>query len=423
MVRLTTEPSHRLNAVMSIASSAIQTTTTSGDLRIPIVDIDSHLIEPGDLWVERLGKKWGDAVPHLEVYDKTGLEHWTIGKHMVWQVARYAHGGWPEHWPSFPPRVEDAELAAIDPTARLEYLDRSGIYAQVMYPNVLPFAAFAFLELDPALAIDCVRAFNDWQIDYCSVNPDRLIPLIFTPFWDVEESVKEIKRCLAMGYRGVNFAWSFERLGLPPLRSEHWHPILDLVQASDVTLNFHIGTGRSTADDEKAKLERTEMLDLVKHSTLVFMGNATCIAELITSGLCQRYPRLKFVSVESGFGFVPFLMEALDWQFLNVGGRNQHPDMLLPSEYFERQIYTSFWFERNVGRLIELYPNNVMFETDFPHPSGITEGAGSPALSPRETVAQNLSDIAEPTLRKVLSGTAAELYHVDLAPAAGVFGW
>jgi predicted TIM-barrel fold metal-dependent hydrolase len=390
-------------------------------LRIPIVDVDSHLIEPGDIWTERLGKKWGQAAPHLEFNPKSGMEHWRIGQRMVWQVARYAHGGWPEYWPSFPPRLEDAMSAATDPTARLEYMNAVGIYAQVMYPNVLAFAAFAFMELDPELALDCVKAFNDWQIEYCSVDLNRLIPLVFVPFWNVEESVKEIKRCLKLGYKAVNFAWSFERLGLPSLRDEHWHPILDLVQASEVTINFHIGTGFSTAEDEKAKLDRTEMLDLAKHSTLMFMANATCIAELIMSGLCERYPRLKFVSVESGFGFIPYLIEALDWQFLNVGGRHQHPDLLMPSEYFERQIYTSFWFERHVGRVIDLYPNNVMFETDFPHPSGLTEGLGSASLSPRETVQFHLSDIPDDILRKILCGTAADLYHVDLAPAKALF--
>ena len=388
--------------------------------QLPIIDVDSHLIEPGNIWTERLGKKWGQAAPHPEFYAKTGQEHWRIGRHLVFQVSRYAHGGWDGFWPSFPPRLEDASPPARDPSARLGYMDQQGIQAQIMYPNVLAFAAFAFAELDPELSVDCVRAYNDFQLEYCAVDLDRLVPLAFLPFWNLEESVKELKRCLKLGYKGVNFAWSFPRMGLPPLHADHWHPILDIAQANEVTINFHIGTGASNADSEKEKVDRTEMMDLVKHSTLSFLANATCITELITTGICHKFPRLNFVSVESGFGYVPYLVEALDWQFLNVGAQHQHKELLLPSEYFERQIFASFWFERNVGRLIDLYPNNVMFETDFPHPSGLTVGPGSAARSPRETVQFNLNDLPEPTLRKVLYQTAARLYHIDVpgAPAS-----
>ena len=299
-------------------------------------------------------------------------------------------------------------------------MDRVGIYSQIMYPNVLGFATYAFMKLDPELSLECVTAYNDWQLEYCGVNLDRLVPLVFVPYWDIEAAVKEVERCLNLGYRGVNCPWNMPKAGLPRLADPHWTPLLELIQASDVTLNFHIGTGQSTEDTNKRKLERTNMLDLVQNSTVSFMANATCITELITTEICHRYPRLKMVSVESGFGYLPYLLEALDWQFLNVGGQHQFPDMLMPSEYFERQIYASFWFERHVGRSIDLLPNNVMFETDFPHPSGLTEGKGSAALSPRETIQFHLADIPTDTLGKVLSGTAAELYHIDLSPAAAL---
>jgi predicted TIM-barrel fold metal-dependent hydrolase len=147
----------------------------------------------------------------------------------------------------------------------------------------------------------------------------------------------------------------------------------------------------------------------------LFAGNLQGIAEVIMSGTCERFPRLKFVSVESGFGYVPFLLEALDWQFCNSAARGLHPSMLLPSEYFRRQMYATFWFESGVDRQIDLYPDNVMFETDFPHPTSLSPGPGSIARSPAETIAANLSRLDEATRRKVLSETAMLVY--DLAEA------
>ena len=63
------------------------------------------------------------------------------------------------------------------------------------------------------------------------------------------------------------------------------------------------------------------------------------------SGICERFPGLNFVSVESGFGYVPYLLQALDWQWLNNGAQAAFPDRMMPSEYFMRQVYATFWFE------------------------------------------------------------------------------
>jgi hypothetical protein len=81
--------------------------------------------------------------------------------------------------------------------------------------------------------------------------------------------------------------------------------------------------------------------------------------------------------------------------------------MLLPSEYFRRQIYGTFWFEYHVGRFVDLYPDNFMFETDYPHPTSLSPGPGTYAQGPRETIAENLSNLSEEHLVKVLHDDAA----------------
>ena len=114
-------------------------------------------------------------------------------------------------------------------------------------------------------------------------------------------------------------------------------------------------------------------------------------------GVCQRFPDLKFVSVESGVGWIPFLLEAMDWNFHNSGVRKEHPEFdLLPSEYFARQIYSCFWFERASARAaIEMLgADHVLFETDFPHPTGMTPGPASAAVAPREHLKRALAGLA-----------------------------
>ena len=149
---------------------------------------------------------------------------------------------------------------------------------------------------------------------------------------------------------------------------------------------------------------------------MLFFLNASAITSLIFGGICQRFPRLNFVSVESGVGWIPFLLESMDWQWNNTGSFREHPELeLLPSEYFARQIYACFWFERGSARAaIELLgADHVLFETDFPHPTGMTPGPASAATAPRTHLAEHLSGLSEADLRKVLHDNAARLYHLD----------
>ena len=73
-------------------------------------------------------------------------------------------------------------------------------------------------------------------------------------------------------------------------------------------------------------------------------------------------------------------------------------------------MYATFWFEQGIHRQIDLYPDNVMFESDFPHPTSLSPGPGSYAKSAKETIAANLAGLDDATLRKVLHETASSVY-------------
>jgi predicted TIM-barrel fold metal-dependent hydrolase len=131
-------------------------------------------------------------------------------------------------------------------------------------------------------------------------------------------------------------------------------------------------------------------------------------------GICERFPSLNFVSVESGFGYVPFLLEAMDWQYKNNRASLSRKGLPLPSDYFKRQVYVTFWYEENVGRLLDLLPDNVMFESDYPHPTSLPPGPGSTARDAKTTIASNLAHVPDEIRRKVLHDNAARIYHLDV---------
>ena len=352
----------------------------------------------------------------MKFHERRQEDVWHVGDKKLYGAGAFAQARWPEFPPSHPKRLSEAFPAAIDPKERLAYNDQVGVYYQVLYPNILRFHSHVFLNRMPhELATECVRAYNDWLSEFASADPKRLIPMMMLPFWDIEASVAEMKRAYDKGHKGILFAARYDKVGLPRLMDDHWEPLLSQAQEMGLSLNFHVGF-LASSDDLKGAVDQSKKLDYTRESSLTLLGNAQNIAEVVLSGVCHRYPGLNFVSVENGAGWLPFLAESMDWQWLNVGAHKDYPDRLLPSEYMKRQIYGMYWFERTAMRsVIDQLADNLMFETDFPHATSLSPGPASESPSPRVVMEESLADLPEDVVSKVLQHTATKLY--DLEPA------
>lgn len=384
----------------------------------PVIDADAHIIEPADLWTSRLPRKHLDVAPRVEQHPSTGHSTWRIGDTWVWPVGQWAPAGWPEFPPSKPWEYEDIQHSAVDNRARLERMDEYGLDVQILYPNIIGFQAPLIAALEADAALDCTRAYNDWLLEWCSADPKRLIPIAMLPYWDREESVREAVRCAELGFRGVLFANKFERVGLPRFGDPYWDPVYATVQELGIPVNFHIGfTDPNVADglNEAALAAGRDQPDDYRPmrallNALVLVSQCQVLGELITSGVCERFPDLDFVSVETGFGHIPFYLEGLDWQWKAQGNTSLD---LLPSEYFARQCYGTFWYERASLRLLDLYPDNFMFSTDYPHPSSLAPGPASPADHPVEHIEKAFSGVDPLLAEKALAGNARRVYRLD----------
>ncbi len=370
--------------------------------RVKVHDVDSHISEPADLWTSRMPAKFKHLAPYPTL-EPNGAELWHFGDDfIVFNQAMRTQ--------CFD---EITQIGASDPHGRLKWMDINGIYSQVLYPNLLGFYPRTFMKMGLDAALACVQAYNDFQAEFAAADPKRLIPIANLPFWDLEASITELERCVEMGHKGTNMGWRFEQLGLPALRSDHWEPLLKRVEEMGISVSFHVGFNTDAKAIDEHQSGNDTPLDHAAGPAKFFLGNAECVSELIMGGICHRYPTLKFVSVESGIGWVPFLVESLDWQFLNNNLDVEYPHMLLPSEYFRRQIYGTFWFERDVVQLAGLFPDNFMFETDFPHRTSLTPGDMFPHVTgPRETV-DNLAGLPEDIVVKLISGNAAKVYGLE----------
>jgi predicted TIM-barrel fold metal-dependent hydrolase len=309
--------------------------------------------------------------------------------------------------------IGDSISSAWDTKERLKMLDEFGIHAQVMFPNSIGLGGQELQQVkDAGLRQLCLEIWNDDRLELQAESGNRFLPMPILPAWDVQACVREAQRVAALGARGVNMTSDPQDLGAPDLANPAWDPLWEVLTDLGLPVHLHIGASL-TAMNFYGNYFWPSQDEYVKPAiggTMLFINNARVVVNTILCGMFDRNPKLKFVSVESGIGWVPFILETTDYevaenapeQFAKLGRK--------PSEYFRDHWYTTYWFERNPrGNLQALFDavgeDNVLFETDFPHPT---------CLYPRpiEQVADQLAQLRPSTRRKLLGENALKLYRL-----------
>ena len=382
-----------------------------------IIDVDTHVTETPDLWTSRAPARMRDRVPRVETTDDGRLS-WVVGGggSLIASPGLTATAG-VGNMRNPPKTFEEMHPGAYDAQERLKYMDKMGIWAMVMYPNVGGFGAQQFLKLgDPELMLTCVQIYNDWQTEWASVDARRLLPITSTPFWDVNAAVQEVRRCAAMGHKGILFTGEPQSFGQPLLGDPHWNPLWEVAVELDLPISFHIGSGNMELGLLQTKIAAYgKMAAFTELSVDIFLRNGIQLSDLLMSGVLARYPQIKFVSVESGIGWIPFVLEALDYQFRGNEVAEEHPEFdLLPSEYFARNVYACYWFEQTAPRRLidKVGVDNILFETDFPHPTSLYGD------EVHARITGGLSDCDESVRHKILWDNAQKLYKVTGPSAA-----
>jgi len=174
-------------------------------------------------------------------------------------------------------------------------------------------------------------------------------------------------------------------------------------------VHFHIGNSDTTMNfyDTYSWGSNPDSLKWAISGMMLFIGNARSIVNIIGSGMLERHPELQIVSVESGVGWIPFVMEALLYEMAENAPRDLAKLSLTPLEYFQRQIYATTWFERSdIANVVQrLGADRIMFETDYPHPTCLYP-------EPLKNAAENLATLSDSDQKKILSGNATRLYKL-----------
>jgi predicted TIM-barrel fold metal-dependent hydrolase len=383
---------------------------------VRVIDADTHMTERHDLFTSRAPKGFEDRVPR--VVDVDGKPHWVVDESVDLGPAR---GGGVIDREGNKYAFEECKLngidwvhpAAYDPEARLELMDECGVYAQVLYPNAIGIGGQRLANdvRDPVLRRLCVEIYNDSMAELQEWSGNRFLPMPVLPAWSVDECVREAERLSDMGFRGVNMTSDPDEAGSPDLAHRDWDALWEVCADRNLPVHFHIGASLTSLNfyGKYFWASLHQNLKPAVGGAMLFLNNARVVINSIYAGIFDRYPTLKMVSVESGMGWVPFILETMDYEILENAPQQAAGLSRKPSEFFASNWYATFWFEENGGDLQGLIDkigeDNVLFETDFPHPTCMYP-------DPLETVEERMSALRPSTRRKVLGDNAAALYRV-----------
>lgn len=349
----------------------------ASEIQYRFISADDHIDLrwlPKDLWTERLPARLRERGPRVVETEKGA--HWTwegqmFSPHGYYTAAEGSGAMWAIERAGV---MRPGELRPTTAELRLADMDRDGAEASVMYgpTDPMPIA-------DPELRRRCYEAYNDWLGDFCSASPGRLIGVPQLSLEDPEAARDELQRLAKRGaLRHVNILASRAQ---PPVYDDLWEPFWALAEEIGVPVGFHLAVAvkRKRLDEEdRSAAHLTVRVASRFAQEPPGMQLLEPIAGLIFAGVLDRHPSVKIVMAEAGLVWVPSMIQGLDiWYQRTQAGRRLTGDgpialpKLLPSEYFQRQIWLSFVDDpvgvKMIGSVLDV--DKVMFGSDYPHPA------------------------------------------------------
>ena len=396
-------------------------------LGFPVFDADNHMYETTDALTKFLPKEHKDAIGYADFNGRTRLVIKNRISHMIpnptfnrvaapGSAEDYFLGRNPEGktFREFVGRAIETPPAFQHPAPRLELLDELGIDYATMYPTLASLIEERTRD-DARLTHVMIHALNEWIHEHWSFDYEGRIfatPVITLPI--VEKAIEELHWCLERGMKTFllrpapvpSLNGGSRSMGFPEF-DPFWEEVVKAgipvtIHASDSGYHTHLAEWEG-GGDEFLSFAASPLRDVV-------MGHRAIedtIAALICHGVPSRFPDLKFLIVENGSNWVPYLLEQLERSY-GISHRLYAED---PVEVFKRNFWIHPFFEEDPNRLISIMgADHVLFGSDFPHPEGMADPL---------KFAEHLSAVlSQEDVAKIMGGNVAGLLGVDMHATA-----
>jgi predicted TIM-barrel fold metal-dependent hydrolase len=368
-----------------------------------LVSVDDHVVEPPDMFDGHIPAAYADRAPKLTTRED-GSNAWVFEGQEATNVGLNAVAGRPpDEYGLEPTRFEEMRPACYDIDARIDDMNVNGVLASLNFPSYPQFCGQYFARAeDKDLAINVLRAYNDWHVDeWCGAHPGRMIPLALPPIWDPQLMADEVRRMAAKGCRAVTFSENPEKLGLPSFHGEHWDPFWQACCDEGTVVCLHIG---SSSEVVVTSIEAP--VDTL--ITLQPMNIVKAAADLLWSPVLRRFPSLVVALSEGGIGWIPYFLERVDYVYRHHRAwTHQTFGDLLPSEVFLDRIVTCFIDDAfGIANRDQLNLDMVTWECDYPH-------SDSTWPTSPETLSASLAGVPAADIAKITHENALRVFSFD----------
>ena len=380
---------------------------------IKIIDCDTHFTEPPDLFQRNAPARLKDKMPRI--VEKDGVVHWYVGDK---DFGSYGGNVISKERDKLLGRLTFQNYELIHPASyevkpRLEEMDRMGVWGHVCFQNGGVTQAGALMGLkDPELVDWIMRIYNDACIERMEESDGRIMGMAQLPYWDNDKMLAEARRMIDLGIKGFVMPDRPERAGDAFLAEDGnvhpaWDEFFEMCSATGTPLNFHINASLDSASAiwDNFNFYQTQTMVTMLH----VMATSATMGNFMLSGILDKHEDLKLGLIESGIGWVPFVLEMLDHQYNEMLIPEMTGLKKRPKEYFAKNFWVSYWFENYAPQhmLEEIGFDRVMFETDFPHPTSIYPGI-------QERMVESVGHLDFDKRKMVISSNAATLFNIDI---------
>jgi predicted TIM-barrel fold metal-dependent hydrolase len=289
------------------------------------------------------------------------------------------------------------------PSDQLAAMDADGIDVMVMYPTAA-LSVGSIREFD--FATEVARAYNDWLYQFCRANPARLKFVALIAPQDVAAAAEELER--AVTERGAVGAMLPTNV---PMRPDWGHAYFDPIYATaerlNVGLSFHAGVFESVGEQRFSQFISVHTVAHPFEQIMALCGS-------IYGGVFERFPRLRLAYLESGIGWVPYMMDRMNEEYEKRGTEDAPLLSRPPSEditggrvFFgveceEKTIPDAMrWGLEDTILYSSDYPH---WDTDWPHTTSAVQGR---------------TDLSDSVKRKFLCENALRFYGPALTAESG----
>jgi uncharacterized protein len=362
-----------------------------------VISADSHMTEPGDLWVERLDHKYRDSAPRVIKNEKSGNAPYQFvgpGFHPLTVAGVFAAGRSGNELREHMKRgYEAARPSGWDPAERLKDQDLDGVAAEVLYSSL----GIVLLDMqDVELQQACLRVYNDWLAEFCAHDPKRLVGIGLYTLKALPD-VAEIERCAKLGLKGM-LVLASETVDLP-YSDERFDPLWRVCAEAGLPISLHkplvSGMPLTPAMPTAADLQ-IHVIHVVEQ----------CLTRMVYGGVFERFPTLKVVSAENDVGWIPNWVHRLDHVHAKIANAKQLP--LKPSAYVRRNVWATFQDDPLGPATWQFFgESNYMWASDFPH-------ADSTFPHSLQVIGENFAGVPAEVTQKIVFDNARQLYNIGV---------